>query len=119
MPLSIKPFAANEKFSTADFNPGEYPVNFKYFTEYYASIGDSDNTLPNSMAQWFYVDKDSFPKGFNLTGVYAYSTYGDMPTVEIFKGNTLAASAKVAEEIEVIRNGKSTLFQFFFQIISH
>lgn len=95
--LSIKPFAANEKFSTADFNPGEYPVNFKYFTEYYASIGDSDNTLPNSMAQWFYVDKDSFPKGFNLTGVYAYSTYGDMPTVEIFKGNTLAASAKVAE----------------------
>lgn len=95
--LSIKPHAVNEKYSTADFVTTDYPVNFKYFEEYYASIGDSDNTLPNSQAQWFYVDKNVYADGFNLTAVKIQTTYGTNPTIQIYRGNNLSTATKITE----------------------
>lgn len=95
--LSIKPHAVNEKYSTADFVTTDYPVNFKYFEGYYASIGDSDNTLPNSQAQWFYVDKNVYADGFNLTAVKIQTTYGTNPTIQIYRGNNLSTATKITE----------------------
>lgn len=88
--LSIMPYAANEKFSTAEFNAKDFPTEFNYYTDYYASIGDTDNTLSNSQAQWFYVDPERYPDGFNLTGVKIESYYGANPTLAIYKGNNIA-----------------------------
>ena len=95
--LSIRPYAATEKYSTADFITTDYPVNFNYFKEYYASIGESDNTLPNSQAQWFYVDKNVYPEGFNLTAVRIQTNYGTQPTIQIYRGSNLSTASKISE----------------------
>lgn len=33
----------------------------------YSYIGETDTKLPNALAQYFYVDKATYPNGFNLT----------------------------------------------------
>ncbi len=95
--LAIMPFAANEKFSTADFNAKDYPKEFKYFNQYYASIGDSDPTLSNSQAQWFYVDKNTYPDGFNLTAVKITSFNASTLNLQVYRGNNLATAEKVCD----------------------
>lgn len=94
--LSAMPYEANEKFSTADFKTTDYPAEFKYFTSYYASIGDTDTNLTNSQAQWFYVDPAQYPEGFNLTGVKIETVYGSDPTLQIYKGNNIANATLIA-----------------------
>ena len=96
--LGIQPYAAKEVFNTAEFQTGDYPKYFKYFTEYYASIGESDTSLPNSMAQWFYVNKEEYPDGFNLTAFKVTSYYGSSPKFQLFKGSNLT-NAVLLEEI--------------------
>ncbi len=83
---------------TDEFEQADYPKEFKYFNELYASIGESDKTLPNSAAQWFYVDPNVYADGFNLTAVKMKSTYGQNPTVQIYKGSTIT-SANLVQEI--------------------
>ncbi|MEE0975955.1 MAG: S8 family serine peptidase [Muribaculaceae bacterium] len=95
--VGITPYAANQVFRTSDFIADEYPKNFKYYDIIHASIGDEDNSLPNSMAQWFYVDPNTYPNGFNLTAVSATSFYGANPTVQIFKGNSISNSTLLQE----------------------
>lgn len=97
--LAVKPFAANEVFNTADFVQSEYPINYYYFTEYYASIGESDVTLPNSQATWFYVDPDKYPEGFNLTGIKIQTTYGKNPTLQVYNGSGSMNSGNLLAEI--------------------
>lgn len=95
--IGITPFAANAVIKTSDFIAGEYPKEFKYFTSMYASIGDEDKSLPNSMAQWFYVDGDTYPDGFNLTGVKVTSFYGNDPTFQIYKGSNISSATLLQE----------------------
>ena len=95
--LGITPYAANAVVKTSDFIAGDYPKYFKYFDAMYASIGDEDNSLPNSMAQWFYVDEEIYPEGFNLTGVQVTSYYGSNPTFQIYKGSNIATSTLIEE----------------------
>ena len=95
--MGITPYAANTVVKTSDFIAGEYPKYFKYYDMMYASIGDEDNSLPNSMAQWFYVDEETYPEGFNLTGVQVTSFYGSNPTFQIYKGSNIATSTLIEE----------------------
>lgn len=97
--IGIRPYVANDVYSTSDFQAGEYPKKWAYFTEQYASIGDSDLTLPNSMAQWFYVDANEYPEGFNLTAIQVWSLYGDTPTVQIYKGQSGLNTGNLVAEI--------------------
>ncbi|MGM9844565.1 MAG: S8 family serine peptidase, partial [Muribaculaceae bacterium] len=90
----------SEKFNTSDYKASEYPRSFKYYDEYWASIGEEDKTLPNSQAQYFYIDPDFFPEGFNLTHVEIYSTYGKNPTVQIYKGGGALTPANMLQEIK-------------------
>ena len=99
--LGIEPFVAKTVFKTADFKPGDYPKYWKYFTEYYASIGDSDLSLPNSMAQWFSVDKDIYPDGFNLTAIQVTSYYGELPIIQIYKGEGSMTAENLLQEVQV------------------
>ena len=95
--MGIAPYAANAVVKTSDFIAGEYPKHFKYYDMMYASIGDEDSSLPNSMAQWFYVDQETYPEGFNLTGVQVTSFYGSNPTFQIYKGSNIAAATLIDE----------------------
>ncbi len=95
--IGITPFAANTLFKASDFIAGEYPKEFKYFTSMYASIGDEDFSLPNSMAQWFHVDADTYPDGFNLTAVKVTSIYGKDPTFQIYKGSNISSATLLQE----------------------
>ena len=95
--IAATPYAANTVVKTSDFIADEYPKQLKYFDIIYASIGDEDTSLPNSMAQWFYVDQETYPEGFNLTGVQVTSYYGENPTFQIYKGGTIASSTLVEE----------------------
>lgn len=95
--LGVEPYAANEVYSTADFKTTDYPRNWKYYNDTYASIGESDLTLPNSMAQWFYVDKDQYPDGFNLTAVKVWSNNGNNPTLQIYSSKGISSANLLAE----------------------
>ena len=90
---------SNAELVTADYEAGDFPTSFGYYKEYWASIGDSDKSLPNSQAQWFYVDAETYPNGFNLTNVEILSYYGQDPTIQIYKGNSNISAATLLQEI--------------------
>lgn len=96
--LGIQPYAANEVYSTADFKATDYPRNWKYFNETYASIGEADLSLPNSMAQWFTVNSEEYPDGFNLTAVKVWSNNGEAPTLQIYSSKGISSANLLAEE---------------------
>lgn len=98
--LGVTPHSATETFNTAEYIADEYPKSFKYYKEFWASIGESDKTLPNSQAQWFYVDPTEFPNGFNLTNVAITSTYGNDPTIQIYNGSGSINSASFLQEVK-------------------
>lgn len=79
---------------TSDYFVGDYPKQMNYGS-LYAFIGESDATLPNSMAQMFTVDATEYPDGFNLTGFKVDGAYGSDPILEIYQGG-LQASHKIA-----------------------
>lgn len=90
----------SEKFNTADYQASDYPKSFRYYSEYWASIGEEDKSLPNSQAQYFMVDADVYPDGFNLTNVEIFSTYGKNPVVQIYKGGGALTPANMLQEIK-------------------
>ena len=98
--IGITPYAAaGAEFVTSDYVKDDYPKNFSYFKEYWASIGEEDKSLPNSQAQWFYVDPSVYPDGFNLTHVSIISYYGKNPTIQLYEGSgAIKQSALIAEK---------------------
>ncbi|MDO4461980.1 MAG: S8 family serine peptidase [Bacteroidia bacterium] len=97
--IAAVPYEATEVVSTADYYRFDYPIEFTYSKEFWASIGEDDNNiLGNSQAQYFYVDADDYPDGFNLTSVKVCSVYGQELTIQIYVGNNIA-KANLVEEI--------------------
>lgn len=84
----------------SDYIASEYPKTIKYYSTYYAVIGDSDTSLPNSMAQFFWVDPEVYPDGFNLTSVVTDFTYGKNPKIEIYKGSSSITSATKIQDVD-------------------
>ena len=99
--LGITPHASKaSEFVTSDYKAEDYPMTLKYFKEYWASIGESDKSLPNSEAQWFVVDPTTHPEGFNLTHVVVESTYGSGPTIQIYDGSKAISAATLLGEVK-------------------
>lgn len=99
--LGITPYtSAASELVTADYVKDDYPQSMKYFNEYWASIGESDKSLPNSEAQWFTVDANTYPEGFNLTHVVVASTYGQNPTIQIYDGSKAISTATLLTEVK-------------------
>lgn len=92
MPMSTVP---------ADYNASEYPVEISYYDQIYAYIGDSDRTLPNSMAQWFYVNPETYPDGFNLTEIKVDGNYGVNPKIQIYRGDLAISKASLISDVDV------------------
>lgn len=93
--LSIVSYAKNPVVS-ADFMTEDFPLSINYASkELVAYIGDVDLNLPNSQAQWFKVDPDKYPDGFNLTHLNVGGSYGKDPVIEIYEGSTITKSKLV------------------------
>lgn len=97
--LKAKPFANVVK---SDYSADEYPVEIKNFESIWAMIGDTDKSLPNSMAQWFRVDPTAYPEGFNLTDLWfeAFGMGGTNPKIEIYKGDVAISRASLIAEVD-------------------
>lgn len=86
---------------TADYKVEQWPDTMTWSSngmEFY--LGELDKTLPNAMAQYFYVDKDKYPEGFNLTALNMGGLDGDYPVIEIYDGSRTISSASLIEQVE-------------------
>jgi len=97
--LGIKKLPARSVVSD-DYETTDYPIDFKYGSEPWAYIGDTDRSLPNSMAQWFRVDASKFPGGFNLTHILIDGSKGTNPVIQIYKGDASISSATLIKTVE-------------------
>ena len=84
----------------ADYKASDFPLNLKYYDYIQAYIGDTDRSLPNSMAQWFYVDPEKYPDGFNLTQIVVDGANGANPVVQIYKGDVTISSATLLQTVD-------------------
>lgn len=108
MPGSVKPYEGKlginrinaHSVVSGDYETSDYPVNFTYGTDPWAYIGDTDRTLPNSMAQWFRVEASEYPEGFNLTHIVIDGAYGTNPVIQIYKGDASISSATLLKDVK-------------------
>lgn len=73
---AIAPYSGQIKSTTresqeivkADFMEEDFPKSISYYKDYAYDIGEMDDqTLTNSMAQYFRIPIEEYPEGFNLT----------------------------------------------------
>lgn len=113
LPGTVKAFsgklstmAAVQRAATvkAEYEADDYPQEFCYFNELWAMIGETDKSLPNSMAQWFRVDPEEYPNGFNLTDLYFTAPqdgiYGANPKISIYKGDVAISNASLIADVD-------------------
>lgn len=102
--LGVQRAALAPVAARAEYNADEYPRTLSYYNELWAMIGEDDKTLPNSMAQWFRVDADKHPDGFNLTGIRLEAPegglYGTNPRIQIYRGDVAISSATLLQNVE-------------------
>lgn len=102
----ISDFAANRaKVAAApEFNADDYPGEIFAHELLWAMIGESDKSLPNSMAQWFKVDPQKYPDGFNLTHVLLEAPtegiFGANPKISIYKGDVSISNASLITDVD-------------------
>ena len=87
----------------AEYNAGDYPQELGQPGDLWAMIGETDKTMPNSLAQWFKVDASQYPEGFNLTSLWfdapQEGIFGENPRILIYKGNTGISQASMIAEV--------------------
>ncbi len=85
--ISAIPASAAYPVVSADYFTENYPETLSYYSTIAAYLGDSDLSLTNSCAQWFYIDASQFPNGFNLTHLNYEGFNGSNPIIKIYDGN--------------------------------
>lgn len=83
-----------------DYDVSDYPQEMFYHSMLFAYIGDTDRSLPNSMAQWYRVDASKFPDGFNLTHLWIEGQNGTNPKIQIYKGDVAISSASLIADVD-------------------
>lgn len=111
-PGSIRPFSGNLSAiaasraavaAFAEYEADDYPQDLYAYDQLWAMIGETDKSLPNSLAQWFRVDPTKYPEGFNLTDLYFESprsgVYGANPKISIYKGDVSISNASLIMDV--------------------
>ena len=70
-----------------------------YSNQLYSYIGETDTKLPNALAQYFYVDKATYPNGFNLTDLHFQGQNGQDPVIEIYDGSRTISTASLIQKV--------------------
>lgn len=91
--MGFIPFAAPKTyFDVEDYDPDTYPQTMTNYDSLRAYIGESDPSLPNSLAQMFTVSATDYPQGFNLTHVNLQGAHGQNPVIQIYRGTSISSA---------------------------
>ena len=85
--------------ATSDYQAKDWPDTLTYSNQLYSYIGETDTKLPNALAQYFYVDKATYPKGFNLTDLRIQGQNGQNPVIEIYDGSRSISTASLIQKV--------------------
>ena len=85
--------------ATSDYQAKDWPDTLTYSNQLYSYIGETDTKLPNALAQYFYVDKATYPKGFNLTDLRIQGQNGQDPVIEIYDGSRSISTASLIQKV--------------------
>ena len=85
--------------ATSDYKAENWPDTLTYSNQLYSYIGETDTKLPNALAQYFYVDKATYPNGFNLTDLRIQGQNGQNPVIEIYDGSRSISTASLIQKV--------------------
>ena len=85
--------------ATSDYQAKDWPDTLTYSNLLYSYIGETDTKLPNALAQYFYVDKATYPNGFNLTDLRFQGQNGQDPVIEIYDGSRSISTASLIQKV--------------------
>ena len=85
--------------ATSNYQAKDWPVTLTYSNQLYSYIGETDTKLPNALAQYFYVDKATYPNGFNLTDLRFQGQNGQNPVIEIYDGSRTISTASLIQKV--------------------
>lgn len=85
--------------ATFDYQAKDWPDTLTYSNLLYSYIGETDTKLPNALAQYFYVDKATYPNGFNLTDLRFQGHNGQDPVIEIYDGSRSISTASLIQKV--------------------
>lgn len=85
--------------ATSDYQAKDWPDTLTYSNLLYSYIGETDTKLPNALAQYFYVDKATYPNGFNLTDLRIQGQNGQNPVIEIYDGSRSISTASLIQKV--------------------
>lgn len=91
---------STNKLVTSDYEASDWPSTLSYSNYLRAYLGESDEEKPNAFAQYFKVDKDSFPNGFNLTALNIKGSNGENPVIEIYDGSRSISTASLLQRVD-------------------
>ena len=85
--------------ATSNYQAKDWPDTLTYSNQLYSYIGETDTKLPNALAQYFYVDKATYPNGFNLTDLRFQGQNGQNPVIEIYDGSRTISTASLIQKV--------------------
>ena len=85
--------------ATSDYQAKDWPDSLTYSNQLYSYIGETDTKLPNALAQYFYVDKATYPNGFNLTDLRIQGQNGQNPEIAIYDGSRSISTASLIQKV--------------------
>ena len=85
--------------ATSNYQAKDWPDTLTYSNQLYSYIGETDTKLPNALAQYFYVDKATYPNGFNLTDLHFQGQNGQNPVIEIYDGSRTISTASLIQKV--------------------
>ena len=85
--------------ATSNYQAKDWPDTLTYSNQLYSYIGETDTKLPNALAQYFYVDKATYPNGFNLTDLHFQGQNGQDPVIEIYDGSRTISTASLIQKV--------------------
>ena len=91
--------AKRNAVASSDYKAENWPDTLTYSNYVYSYIGETDTKLPNALAQYFYVDKATYPNGFNLTDLRFQGQNGQNPVIEIYDGSRSISTASLIQKV--------------------
>ena len=97
---TVSPILAKRNaVASSDYKAENWPDTLTYSNYVYSYIGETDTKLPNALAQYFYVDKATYPNGFNLTDLRIQGQNGQNPEIEIYDGSRSISKASLIQKV--------------------
>lgn len=98
----ISAFAAVSDYPvvSAEYQAEDYPKNMSWSKGIFYNVGDDAAQSTNALAQYFYVDPNVYPDGFNLTAL-RFGGPGDSntPEIEIYDGAQSISTASLLTKV--------------------